>query len=275
MNKEQILYEDNDIIVCHKPAGIATQTAGIGRKDMVSEVSNHIKAPIRLVHRLDQPVEGILVFAKTGKAAAELSRQIADNRMEKYYCAVVCINDNFQKEDNISNRYNIDIPGDPYDLDGKEKEHDTDAITLTNYLFKDNKTNISHVVCKEKSGARIAKLQYTLLDKRPLAEVIPASVTAADLGDRTCLALARIKLITGRHHQIRVQMSHAGMSLLGDYKYADEKTKEISEMIGIKQIALCAYGLIFYHPRSGAKLSFCRQPENGIFSKLSFQNFSL
>ena len=97
MNKEQILYEDKDIIVCHKPAGIATQTAKVGQRDMVSEVANYLAAAskadsksnkrpyVGLIHRLDQPVEGILVFAKNQRTAGELSKQVSDGRMEKYY----------------------------------------------------------------------------------------------------------------------------------------------------------------------------------------------
>ena len=93
MHKEQILYEDKDIIVCYKPAGVATQTAKIGQADMVSEVANYLVASgetknkpyVGVVHRLDQPVEGILVFAKNPKAAGLLSRQINENQIEKYY----------------------------------------------------------------------------------------------------------------------------------------------------------------------------------------------
>ena len=94
-----ILYEDNDIIVCHKSAGIAVQSARIGEKDLVSMLNNHLaeqaggKHPesVRVVHRLDQPVEGIVVFAKNKKAAASLSAQITDGSMKKVYQAVCCV----------------------------------------------------------------------------------------------------------------------------------------------------------------------------------------
>ncbi|MDE7276535.1 MAG: hypothetical protein K2N98_06740, partial [Lachnospiraceae bacterium] len=82
------------------------------------------------------------------------------------------------------------------------------------------------------------------------------------------LALARIRLYTGRHHQIRVQMSHAGMSLLGDYKYADEQTKKLSDALQQRQAALCAYRLAFTHPVTGKRMSFQRSPAGSIF-----QNF--
>jgi len=237
MTKEQILYEDDDIIVCHKPTGVATQTAKVGQRDMVSEVTNYLAARGRTkpydhsnvyagtVHRLDQPVEGILVFAKNQKAANALSRQIAENHMEKYYYAVVTVRPK---------------------VDGGHRE------TLTDYLLKDNKSNMSYVVSPEVKGAKKAVLEYEILEKKGI------------------IALVRIRLITGRHHQIRVQMSHTGMSLLGDYKYADEQTKKLSDELWQKQIALCAYRLEFAHPATGERLSFQRKPESSIF-----QNFSI
>ena len=124
MKHERILYEDNDVIICHKPAGIATQTARVGQADMVSEISNYLKtihpewkeAPyVGVVHRLDQPVEGILIFAKNKAAAADLSRQAAGSGMKKEYLAVVC------------------------------GEHLKRTGELKDYLLKDGKTNTSRI----------------------------------------------------------------------------------------------------------------------------------
>ncbi len=94
--EDYILYEDKNIIVCHKPAGLAVQNARIGSaEDMESALKNYLykkepgKMPyLGIVHRLDQPVEGILVFAHTPFAAKELSRQILGGQMEKIYLAV-------------------------------------------------------------------------------------------------------------------------------------------------------------------------------------------
>ena len=92
---KNILYEDNDILVAYKPAGIATQTARVGQQDMVSELKNYLavkekKEPyLGLVHRLDQPVSGVLVFAKNKKAAASLTAQITNGTMKKYYYALI------------------------------------------------------------------------------------------------------------------------------------------------------------------------------------------
>ena len=111
MDKQRIIYEDKDIIVCHKPAGIATQTAKVGQRDMVSEVSNYLagcqnqtKPYVGLVHRLDQPVEGILVFARNPKAAGELSRQMAANKMKKQYYAVIAAEDIKPEESEVEDK---------------------------------------------------------------------------------------------------------------------------------------------------------------------------
>lgn len=247
--KSRILYEDNNIIVVHKPAGIATQTARIGQRDMVSEVTGYLACKgqeaalpqakrnesqipyVGLVHRLDQPVEGILVFARDKQSAAVLSKQIADNRMEKYYYAVVC-----------GQRF-------------------PDKGELVDYLLKDGKTNTSRIVPGEVKGAKIARLSYEIVNRK--------SVEVSDGGNQQ-LALAQIHLQTGRHHQIRVQMHHAGMSLVGDYKYADKITIGISEQMRVKEIALCAYKLEFEHPKTKRRMQFQIAPEGKSFSVFSF-----
>ena len=100
--KTEILYEDNSILVIRKPAGLAVQSAGIGQPDVVSELKSYLaKLPgagrpgkgepyLGIVHRLDQPVEGLLVFAKDKKAAAALSKQLAEGALNKHYYAVLC-----------------------------------------------------------------------------------------------------------------------------------------------------------------------------------------
>lgn len=275
MNKERILYEDEDIIVCHKASGIATQTARVGQADMVSEVANyltyagssqnkmsgirgqkdshgrqgqsHRNAPyVGVVHRLDQPVEGVLVFAKNKQAAAGLSRQISENYMKKYYYAVVC--------------------GPKFIKSGE----------LTDYLLKDVRTNTSRVAPPEVKGAKMAVLDYEILEETSMpgeectgqesGETVPCQVEDAKVHPLQ-IGLARIRLHTGRHHQIRVQMSHAGMSLLGDYKYADAGSVKISEKMHVKETALCAYYLSFRHPRTGKEMQFEIKPEGKIFQK--------
>ena len=249
MNQERILYEDQDIIVCHKAAGIATQTARVGQADMVSEVMNYLVRTqnnpyVGVVHRLDQPVEGILVFARNKQAAAGLSRQMTENRMEKYYYAIVC---------------------------GSRLQ---ERGELTDYLLKDGRGNVSRIVPPEVKGAKKAVLKYEIISDRISAADFAGRKTEEQFEqngrftadqDSLCVALAGIRLLTGRHHQIRVQMSNAGMSLLGDYKYADAQTVEISEQMHIKEVALCAGRLSFEHPRTGRRMHFKIRPEGKIF----------
>lgn len=205
----EILYEDDAVIVCVKPAGVATQTKRIGEKDMESMLRTYRMQKgedsyIGVVHRLDQPVSGVMVFAKSKEAAADLSRQIAAKAADKYYYAVT---------------------------DGvPDKESDI----LEDYLLRDGKSNLSKVVNTKENGAKRAELSYDVLQRNEAH------------------ALIRIKLATGRHHQIRVQMAHAGWPLAGDRKYNfKEKIKQ-----GATTLSLCSYKLGFHHPVTKKKMEF-------------------
>jgi 23S rRNA pseudouridine1911/1915/1917 synthase len=158
--------------------------------------------------------------------------------MEKHYLAVVC--------------------GEQFPDEGE----------LVDYLLKDGKTNTSRIVPKEVKDAKEARLSYRILQRKSAGEIVRLTETAG--GSLRQLALAEIHLQTGRHHQIRVQMSQAGMSLLGDYKYADEFTLSISGQMKVKEIALCANYLSFEHPVSGERMQFEITPEGR-----SFQIFSV
>ena len=216
-----ILYEDKDIIVCHKMAGIAVQSARIGEKDLVSMLNNHLMEqadqrmePVRVVHRLDQPVEGILVFAKTSEAAGNLSKQMMAGGAGKYYLAVT---------------------------EGKAKNSEG---TLTDYLKKNGKANMSQVVSANTPGAKKAILHYKVLNQQ---EINGKSRT-----------LLKIRLETGRHHQIRVQLSHEGIPLLGDRKYNPSGEKGTS-------LGLCSSCLEFKHPRTGKMMKFETEPQGSAF----------
>lgn len=268
MNQKRILYEDQHIIVCHKAAGIATQTSRVGQADMVSEIANHLSHTgcdhvgtqggsmahksrdgnrqmpyVGVVHRLDQPVEGILVLAKNQKAAAKLSRQIVQEQTEKYYYAVVCGQD-FAKQGN-----------------------------LEDYISKDGRANVSCIVPPERKDAKRAALYYEIIAEQTITA--KAGEEAGEMDNGTLLtrriALARIRLYTGRHHQIRLQMSHAGMGLLGDYKYADTQAIQISKQMQVKEVALCAYRLSILHPMTEERMTFLIQPEGKIFQREAFR----
>ena len=245
-----ILYEDKDIIVCHKMAGIAVQSARIGEKDLVSMLNNYLMEqaggnrtePVRVVHRLDQPVEGIVVFAKNKKAAASLSVQITDGSMKKVYQAVCCVTE--------AGRHWI----------GNAGKNDQELI---DYMAKDARTNSSAVVKKGQKDAKEARLSFRVM----AADGLP-------------YVLVEIHLDTGRHHQIRVQMAHAGLPLFGDRKYNPEwelyakvwqtqMVNESADHVAARQqeaeLALCATELTFRHPKTGKPMHFQVKPQKRIF----------
>ncbi len=216
--KTQIIFEDKDILVCHKPAGIAVQTASSYQQDMVSELKNYLagkgdKTPyLGVIHRLDQPVSGVLVFAKNPSAAASLSAQVQNGSMEKIYRAYVY---------------------------GTFSEEWKEGV-LESLLYKDAKTNTSHIADPESGNAKLAK--KAKLSYKVLEEYTTEKGTYSQL---------EVKLITGRHHQIRVQMAGCGHPILGDTKYGNEESLSLSGALEEKGLMLCAYRLSFRHPGSG------------------------
>ena len=236
MGKPDIIYEDNDIIVCYKPAGIATQTRRIGQQDMESFIRNYRAAKneppyVGIVHRLDQPVEGVMVFAKNQKAAASLSRQIKEHTTEKYYRAA-------SRGQGVS--------GADKEEANKEDNHDLAWHTLTDYISFDNLTNTSKITSEKDKLAKKAVLQYRIISNE-------CNKTEFD-----------IKLLTGRHHQIRLQLANIGYPLIGDTKYGkpasnNSGTGSKSGRTGggvREQLALCSYKLVFDHPATGERMTF-------------------
>ena len=230
--RDYILYEDKDILVCHKPAGLAVQNARVGSMDMESLLNNYIaqKVPgkmpyLGIIHRLDQPVEGVLVFAKEKKAAAALTKQLSDGTLNKHYYAVLC--------------------GYPAVAEGE----------LVDYLRKEGSVAVA-VTGREKNfpDAKIAKLHYSILEK--INQPMP-------------LALADVCIETGRFHQIRVQFAHAGWPLLGDTKYGNTTVAGTARSPAYRGVALCAYSLDFTHPGNGKKMSFRVKPQNPAFEKFT------
>jgi probable 23S rRNA pseudouridine synthase len=225
MGKPDIIYEDNDIIVCYKPAGIATQTRRIGQQDMESFIRNYRAAKneppyVGIVHRLDQPVGGVMVFAKNQKAAASLSRQIKEHTTEKYYRAA-------SRGQGVSG------------TDKKEDNHAPAWHTLTDYISFDKRTNTSKITSEKDRLAKKAVLQYRVISVTP----------DRDSSQNECIRTEfDIKLLTGRHHQIRLQLAHIGYPLIGDTKYGGETARE--------QLALCSYKIVFDHPATGERMTF-------------------
>ena len=215
MEQLKVIYEDNQIIVVEKKPNIPSQSDKTGDLDMLTIVKQYIKEKynkpgnvyLGLVHRLDRPTGGIMVFARTSKSASRLSNSIREKKIKKTYLAVV---------DGI--------------LENKEG-------TLEDYLYKDQRNNVSKVVSKDKKNAKLAKLDYKVLK----------------VSEKNKLSSVEIKLHTGRHHQIRVQFANIGHSLFGDQKYGTRGKG--------KQIALWAYKLTLVHPVTKKEMTFTDEPE--------------
>lgn len=230
--RAKIIFEDKDLLVIQKPAGLATQTARVDQQDVVSELKNYLggSAYLGIIHRLDQPVEGLLVFGKNKSASAsltaQLQRQDLGGTMNKRYYCVIC--------------------GKAPAAEGR----------LVDYLYRDTSGKaivLSAEEAKKDSRAKRAVLQYHILQEKEISTSL-------------FLSLADIHIDTGRFHQIRAQMAHGGMCLLGDGKYGDDNAREISQRLGIRGAALCAYSLEFVHPVSKEKMSFQIKPQGKGFS---------
>lgn len=182
----EVLYEDGQVLVVVKPVGVAAQSSGTLAQDMVSLIKNYLVAKkekiyVGVVHRLDTPVGGIMVFAKTKEAAANLSQQVSERKIQKKYYALVCGQFDFSVDNFSKSRKMVD------------------------YLVKDEKLNLSRIASPDEKGAKKAELEYQVLKTKEM--------------DGEIVSLVEITLHTGRHHQIRVQMAGAGHPLVGDRKY--------------------------------------------------------
>lgn len=165
-----ILYEDKNLIIVLKESGKPVQEDNSKVKSLLTEVEEYIKKAAYVITRLDRPVSGVTLFAKNRDTAAKLSQLVQEHRINKIYYAIVC---------------------------GEIK----DKGRLEDYLFKNQKQNITKVVNRGNVGAKLAILEYT-----------PVKCS-------NNMTLVRINLITGRHHQIRVQFANMGNPLYGDTKY--------------------------------------------------------
>lgn len=217
-----ILYEDQDILVVVKPAGQESQSGRKFSMDLLSEIKNElarrekcVNPYVAVVHRLDRPVSGVMVYAKTKAAAAALSRQIQQGTMKKRYYAL------------------LTRPISPKDG------------VLEHMLVHDKMANCSHVANKGEVGAKKAVLRYRTVDGSGFHGFDSMKKDGT-------LPMVDIELLTGRHHQIRVQFAAMGCPLVGDRKYGQEEQGNVNSNC----IALCAYQLSFRHPRTGKTVVF-------------------
>lgn len=245
------VYEDKYILAVHKPAGIPSQTASISQSDVVSMTEDYLRGETRtskrpfvgMINRLDQPVEGIVLMARDAKTAAHLAEQLRSGGIEKRYYAGV-----------MPDHEGGTIPESAAGPDGGS------PVILTDHIYHDKKLNYSSIVTPAHKEAKNAKLEYTLICTRD----VPVNDGSVHI------AIADIRLITGRHHQIRVQMSHAGMPLLGDRKYGTEYVQTVSKLLNISEVALCACQLSFTHPVTNDIINLRVKPRGKWYSL--FQN---
>ena len=239
--ERMIRYEDAEVLVVHKPPFLAVETRDTRQQDLVSilknrRVVNGEAAFIGVVHRLDQPVEGLMVLAKTKRAAASLSAGLRAGDFSKEYLAVVC---------------------------GVTEE----SGTLVHTLKKDGTSNTSAVVPAGTDGGKEARLMFERLAATGMA------------------SLLRVRLDTGRHHQIRVQFAAIGHPLLGDAKYGKRaeicrdrmtdvagKNSQTAYREGVRDqsrvpLALCSCRLVFRHPCTGEIMEFHTAPTGAGFEE--------
>ena len=214
MHNLKVIFEDNHIIVVEKPVNIPSQGDKTGDLDMLTIIKDYLKEKynkpgnvyLGLVHRLDRPVGGVMVFAKTSKAASRLSEEVRIKELKKTYLVIV---------------------------NGKMEKNEG---TFEDYLLKNEKTNISKVVKQGTKNSKLAILDYEVMkyDKD------------------TDLSVLKINLHTGRHHQIRVQLSSRNHSIYGDQKYGGRGHG--------KQITLWSYKLKIKHPTTKKMIEFTSIP---------------
>ena len=203
-NDMQVVYEDNHIIIVQKTSGEIVQGDKTGDRTLADDVKAYIKEAyakpgevfLGVVHRLDRPVSGLVVFARTSKALSRLNDMFRNGEVKKTYWAVV---------------KNAPIPAE---------------ATLTHWLTRNEKQNKSYASATEKKDAKKAVLRYRTLSH-------------ADN-----YSLVEVELLTGRHHQIRCQLSAIGCPIKGDLKYGAQRSNPDGS------ISLLARSVEFIHPVS-------------------------
>ncbi len=219
----RVLYEDNHLLVTEKPYGVPSQADETGDADMLSIAKAYVKEKynkpgdvyLGLVHRLDRPTSGVMVFARTSKAAARLSEQIRGGEFEKTYMAV--------------------LTAVPAKRQGE----------LTHWLVKDEKSHTAHIAKQGAPGAKEAVLAYEVLS------------------GAEGLCLVKVRLMTGRFHQIRAQFAAIGCAVYGDMKYGARDIKA--------PLALHACRVCLTHPTTKTPMCFDSKPVRAPFSRFDIQ----
>ncbi len=209
MNTINVLYQDNHIIVVGKPSGELVQPDPTGKAALEQHVAEFLRiqgnkpgaAFIGVVHRIDRPVSGAVLFAKTSKALVRLNEQMRERGFSKIYWAIV------------------------------ENRPEKPSGELRHYILRNPKSNKSVALATKKADAKEAILRYKVI------------------GSSDRYHLLEIELLTGRHHQIRAQLSAIGSPIKGDLKYGARRSNPDGS------ISLHSRSLTFVHPTTSEKIT--------------------
>jgi len=215
----EVVYEDNHIIIVNKQSGEIVQGDKTGDRPLSDIVKDYIKEKYQkpgavflgVVHRLDRPVSGLVIFARTSKALTRLNKMFAEGEVHKTYWAIV-------KRGERS-----EVRGERSEVRG---ERNDEWQTLEHWLVRNEKQNKSYAYNSEKPNAKKAVLKYR---------------TLAHSDNYTLL---EVRLLTGRHHQIRCQLAAMGCPIKGDLKYGAPRSNPDGS------ISLMARRVEFIHPVS-------------------------
>ena len=204
----QVVYEDNHIIIVYKESGEIVQGDKTGDTPLSETVKQYIKEKYQkpgavflgVVHRLDRPVSGLVVFARTSKALARLNKMFAEGEVHKTYWAIV--------------------------ESGKSKVKSNEFTTIEHWLTRNEKQNKSYAYDHEVPRSKKAVLRYRFI------------------GHSDRYSLVEVQLMTGRHHQIRCQLSTIGCPIKGDLKYGAPRSNSDAS------ISLLSHRVEFIHPVS-------------------------
>ena len=223
----EVVYEDNHIIIVNKQSGEIVQGDKTGDRPLSDIVKDYIKEKYQkpgavflgVVHRLDRPVSGLVVFARTSKALPRLNKMFAEGEVHKTYWAIVECGrlkeeSGRRKEDRL-----------------KVKEESGEWQMLENWLTRNEQQNKSYAYDHEVPHSKKAQLRYRVLA----------------IGER--YALLEVQLMTGRHHQIRCQLAAMGCPIKGDLKYGAKRSNPDGS------ISLQSHRISFIHPVSKAPIN--------------------
>ena len=215
----QVVYEDNHIIIVAKQSGEIVQGDKTGDTPLSETVKQYLKEKYQkpgevflgVVHRLDRPVAGLVVFARTSKALTRLNRMFAEGEVHKTYWAIV---------------RGDDVRGKRSEARRENNEVRDEWVTLTHWLIRNEQQNKSYAYDRERPQSKRAVLKYRLI------------------GQSERYSLLEVELLTGRHHQIRCQLAHIGCPIVGDLKYGAPRSNPDGS------ICLHARRVSFEHPVS-------------------------